>query len=247
MRVHSNGSRPRSSRYRSLAGCMRGPSQSPSPVTVSSPTAGRDFRGPHAVGDAALIAAGRRRRGTPRLGRDRRGQGGRHGPPAHDGWRLSGLGGHRRGGLPGRTGFPPTGWPGHMRISPRRSRHVPDGSARPDGEVSAGATNGNAAVLVGLEYAPMPRHGSPWEPLPRRPPTARRRSGRRGPPPPATGCWAHDVWRRRTVGGRRPRPEHHHDLAISQMGLPGHRRRRSRKESPESGGTLPRPTEPVCW
>ena len=39
----------------------------------------------------------------------------------------------------------------------------PGWTARPDGEVSAGATNGNAAVLVGLEYGPTATTCGNWQ------------------------------------------------------------------------------------
>ena len=71
----------------------------------------------------------------------------------------------------------------------------PGWTARPDGEVSAGATNGNAAVLVGLEYDPTATTCGTWRAAAWV--TSDGTSWRRAPGFAAAvdgNAWGHDVW-----------------------------------------------------
>ena len=225
------------------AGCVAGREPEPEPGRpVPAPRPDRRPRSSATaprVGDAAPIAAGRRRPGD-------RSAGSRSATSRRlaVGGLLALDGGYLGWEAAGDAGYPVARYSSdglawtHADLA-KEVTPCPGWSARPDGEVSAGATNGQSVVLVGLEYAPASRDvrhvASRCLGDHRR---QRRGSGRQGSPHPATGnAWAQDVWATPTgweAGSHQaPAPSR---SGNPQMGSPGRRRRSVAKgRCPEIG------------
>ena len=121
----------------------------------------------------------------------------------------------------------------------------PGWTARPDGEVSAGATNGHSVVLVGLEYAPGDATCGTWQAAAwvTTDGTSWQRAPGFGAAARGNALVRRCLGDAQRLGGRYQGP----DTSPSgnpQMGSPGRPRRRWRKEIPDRV-TLPPPTGPV--